>query len=498
MLEKISQANDLHTNGKLDLKGAPSEPLTTPAEVLAYAREHGLSIVDLRFVDFLGLWRHVSVPLSALDEGSFEEGIGYDGSSIVGFQGIEESDLILLPDPRTAVRDPLLAVPTLSLICSVADPLTRRPYDRDARRVAQAAERYLLATGIADTSYWGPEAEFFVFESVRFDNTPQAAYYFLDSDEAVWNSGRNGGAPNLAHRARHKEHYFQSPPVDTLQDMRSEMTLRLAQAGLQVEMHHTEVGSGQQEIDLRYNSLTAMGDWQMWYKYIIKNVARRHGYTATFMPKPIFGDNGSGMHVHNSLWKEGQSLFHDAAGYAALSETALYYIGGILRHSPALLALCAPTTNSYRRLTPGYEAPVNLVYSSRNRSAGIRIPRYSASPSATRIEYRCPDPTANPYLAFAAILMAGLDGIHNKIHPGAPADFDLYELSAEQAAGIPQVPGSLEAALDALQADHDFLLQGGVFSQELIETWIRVKRSREVDPLRLRPHPYEFMLYYDA
>lgn len=497
MLKEMTDSG-LRANGNIKINGNPPKQLTSPKEVLSFAREQGLNIVDLRFVDFMGLWRHVSVPLSAIDEGSFEEGIGYDGSSIVGFQGIQESDLILLPDPASAVPDPLLGVPTLSMICNVADPVTGEPYDRDARRVAQAAERYLRSTGIADTSYWGPEAEFFVFENVRFDNTPEAAYYFLDSDQAVWNTGRNGSAPNLAHRARHKEHYFQSPPVDTMQDMRSEMTLLLHQAGLDVEMHHTEVGGSQQEIDLRFNSLTAMGDWQMWYKYIIKNVARRYGYTATFMPKPVFGDNGSGMHVHNSLWKDGETLFFDEDGYALLSDLALYYIGGILHHSPALLAFCAPTTNSYRRLTPGFEAPVNLVYSSRNRSAGIRIPRYSDSPRAKRIEYRCPDPTANPYLAFAAILMAGLDGIQNKIHPGDPSDFDLYELSPAEATEIKQVPSSLEEALEALEADHDFLLKGGVFSQALIDTWIHVKRSREIDPLRLRPHPYEFLLYYDA
>ncbi|MFW5941566.1 MAG: type I glutamate--ammonia ligase [bacterium] len=478
--------------------GAAPEALSTPKEVLAYGKENGLQIVDLKFVDFLGLWRHVSVPLSALSEESFEEGIGYDGSSIVGFQHIEESDLILLPDATSAVRDPILQAPTLSLICNVYDPVTHTPYSRDARRVAQAAERYLKKTGIADTSYWGPEAEFFLFDDVRFDSTPQAAYYFVDSEASMWNMGRNGSRPNLGHRARHKEHYFQAPPVDTAQDLRSEITRLLHEAGLEVEMHHSEVGGSQHEIDLRYNTLTNMGDWQMWYKYIIKNVARQYGYSATFMPKPIFGDNGSGMHVHNSLWKEGEALFYDADGYAALSKTALYYIGGILHHSPALLAFCAPTTNSYRRLTPGFEAPVNLVYSQRNRSAGIRIPRYSDSPGAKRIEYRCPDPTANPYLAFAAMLMAGIDGIQKRIDPGDPADYDLYELPPAEAAKIDQVPSSLNEALDALEADHDFLLKGDVFTTDLIESWIRIKREREVDPLRLRPHPYEFYLYYDA
>lgn len=497
MLNRLREKTS-DSNGDFGYNGKAPKTLTTAKEVLSFARNNDLQIIDLKFVDLLGLWRHVSVPLSELDEGSFEEGIGYDGSSIVGFQNIEESDLILLPDPATAIPDPMLQVPTLSLICNVYDPVTRTPYSRDARRVARAAERYLVETGIADTSYWGPEAEFFIFEDVRFDNTPQAAYYFLDSDESVWNNGRNGSRPNLGHRARHKEHYFQPPPVDTMQDLRSEMTLLLKQAGLRVEMHHAEVAGSQQEIDLRFDTLTTMGDWQMWYKYIIKNVARRHGYSATFMPKPVFGDNGSGMHVHNSLWKNGEALFFDGEGYAMLSEVALYYIGGILRHSAALLAFCAPTTNSYRRLTPGYEAPVNLVYSQRNRSAGIRIPRYSDSPQAKRIEYRCPDPTANPYLAFAAMLMAGIDGIQKGIDPGDPADFDLYELPPHEAAQVKQVPGSLAEALDALEEDHDFLLKGGVFTPDLIDSWIRIKRQREVDPLRLRPHPYEFYLYYDA
>jgi glutamine synthetase len=496
MLNKTKEMT--FTSSILSKNGKAPAKISSPKEAISYARQHDLNIVDLKFVDFLGLWRHVSVPLETIDEGSFEEGIGYDGSSIIGFQGIEESDLILLPDPATAIKDPVLEVPTLSLICNVYDPVTRMPYSRDARRVAQAAERYLIQTGIADTSYWGPEAEFFVFENVRYDSTPQAAYYFLDSDESVWNNGRNGNRPNLGHRARHKEHYFQPPPTDTLQDLRSRMTLLMRQAGVPVEMHHAEVAGSQQEIDLRFNTLTLMSDWQMMYKYIVKNVAKTYGYTATFMPKPVFGDNGSGMHVHNSLWDKGESLFYDEEGYAMLSETALYYIGGLLQHSAALLAFCAPTSNSYRRLTPGFEAPVNLVYSQRNRSASIRIPRYSDTPKAKRIEYRCPDPTANPYLAFSAILMAGIDGIQKRIHPGEPADYDLYELPPAEAAKIKQVPGSLAEALEALEADHDFLLKGGVFTPDLIETWIHLKREREIDPIRLRPHPYEFYLYYDA
>ena len=496
MIDAVHQ--ETKTNGRRKQSNSGTGALTSAVELLEYARQQDLAIVDLKFVDFLGMWRHVSVPLAVLDEAALEEGIGYDGSSITGFQTIDESDLILIPDPTTAVRDPLLNVPTLSVVCDIYDPISREPYSRDPRRVAQAAERYLVETGIADVSYWGPEAEFFLFENVRFDNTPQGAYYFVDSDAAMWNNGRNGGGPNLAHRARHKAHYFQAPPIDIMQDVRSEMTLLLERVGIPVEMHHAEVAGSQQEIDLKYTSLTRMGDWQMMYKYIIKNVARRHGLSATFMPKPVFEDNGSGMHVHNSLWKDGETLFYDADGYAMLSETARYYIGGILKHSPALLAFCAPTSNSYRRLTPGFEAPVNLVYSSRNRSAGIRIPRYSDSPRAKRIEYRCPDPTANPYLAFSAILLAGLDGIQNQIDPGQPADYDLYELPPEEASNVPQVPGSLAEALDALEADHDFLLKGGVFTADLIEGWIKLKREREVDPLRLRPHPYEFYLYYDA
>jgi len=494
----LTNTSATKTTSTISKNGKSPELITDPKQVLTFAEKVDLQIVDLKFVDFLGQWRHVSIPFEELTEASFEEGIGYDGSSIVGFQGIEESDLILKPDPTTAVQDPILEVPTLSLVCDVYDPVTGQRYSKDARGVAQAAEDYLVKTGIANLSYWGPEAEFFVFDNVRYDNTPQSAYFFVDSEESVWNNGRNGSQPNLGHRARHKEHYFQPPPIDTMQDLRSRMTLLMHQAGLKVEMHHAEVAGSQQEIDLRFNTLTLMSDWQMMYKYIVKNVARNYGYTATFMPKPVFGDNGSGMHVHNSLWKDEEALFYDKEGYAMLSETALYYIGGILKHSAALLAFCAPTSNSYRRLTPGFEAPVNLVYSQRNRSASIRIPRYSDTPKAKRIEYRCPDPTANPYLAFSAILMAGIDGIQNRIHPGDPADYDLFELEPAEAAKINQVPGSLSEALEALEADHDFLLKGSVFSSDLIETWIRLKREREVDSIRLRPHPYEFYLYYDA
>ncbi|GBC84470.1 Glutamine synthetase [bacterium HR11] len=473
--------------------------LTKPQEVIAFAREQGAAIVDLKFVDLLGTWQHASIPVQELTEDVFEEGIGFDGSSIRGFQHIHESDMILIPDPTTAVMDPICEVPTLSLICDVYDPITHRPYSRDPRYIAKKAERYLIQTGIADVSYWGPELEFFIFDSVRYDQNAYSCYYFIDAEEGIWNSGRDQGRPNLGHRPRWKEGYFPVPPVDTLQDIRSEIVLRLIQAGIEVEMHHHEVATaGQCEIDMRFQSLTRMADRVLMYKYIVKNVARAYGRTATFMPKPLFGDNGSGMHTHQSLWKGGRNLFYDERGYAGFSQLGLYYIGGLIKHTPALMAFCAPTTNSYRRLVPGYEAPVNLVYSQRNRSAAIRIPMISTSPKAKRLEYRCPDPTANPYLAFAAMLMAGLDGIRNRIDPGDPLDVDIYELPPEEARKIKQVPGSLEEALRALEEDHAFLLEGGVFTPDVIETWIELKRKREVDAVRLRPHPYEFYLYYDA
>lgn len=480
-------------------EGREHVPLSSPQEVIAYARAQGLKIVDFKFIDLPGTWQHFSAHVSELTEDLFREGIGFDGSSIRGFQAINESDMILIPDPTTAVIDPVCTVPTLSLICNVVDPVTHRPYTRDPRYVAQKAERYLINTGIADVSFWGPEAEFFIFDSIRFDQNAHSAYYYVDTEEGIWNSGRNGTSPNLGHRPRWKEGYFPVPPADTLQDLRSEIILKLIESGVPVEVHHHEVATGGQcEIDMRFNSLTRMADSLMMYKYIVKNVARAHGKTATFMPKPLFQDNGSGMHVHQSLWKAGKPLFFDKDGYAGLSQTALYYIGGLLKHSAALLALVAPTTNSYRRLVPGYEAPVNLVYSRRNRSASVRIPMYSENPKAKRIEYRCPDNTCNPYLAFAAMLMAGLDGIQNKIDPGEPMDLDLYDLEPEEAAKIKQVPGSLSEALDALEADHEFLLKGGVFTEDLLETWIEYKRKKEVDAVRLRPHPYEFYLYYDA
>jgi len=479
--------------------GGQARTLTSAKEVIAYAKELGLKIVDYKFVDLPGTWQHFSSPIEELDESTFAEGVGFDGSSIRGFQQIHESDMLLLPDPTTAVADPVCSVPTLSIVCDVVDPLTHEPYSRDPRYIARKAEAYLKSTGIADTSYWGPEAEFFVFDNVRFEQTQYHGYYFIDSDEGIWNSGRNGGAPNLGHRPRWKEGYFPVAPADQLQDFRSEVILKLAEAGVPVEVHHHEVATaGQCEIDMRFSSLVKMADHLLMYKYVIKNLARAYGKTATFMPKPIWGDNGSGMHVHQSLWKNGQTLMADPAGYAGLSQLAKYYIGGLLKHAPALLAITSPTVNSYHRLVPGFEAPVNLVYSRRNRSAAVRIPMYSENPKAKRIEFRCPDPAANPYLAFAAMLLAGLDGIQNKIDPGEPSDYDLFEHHNGNGKSVKQVPGSLPEALAALEADHKFLLAGGVFTPDVIETWIDYKRNREIDPIRLRPHPYEFYLYYDA
>jgi glutamine synthetase len=472
---------------------------STPEEVISYARELGLKIVDFKFVDLPGTWQHFSIPVEDLNKPLFAEGIGFDGSSIRGFQAINESDMLLMPDPKTAVMDPVCGVPTLSIVCSVYDPVSRKPYSRDPRFVGAKAEQYLKQTGIADVSYWGPEAEFFIFDNVRFDQNQYSGYYFIDSDEGVWNTGLDHGNKNLGYKLRNKEGYFPVPPADSLQDLRSEMILKLIAAGVRAEVHHHEVATaGQAEIDLRYNSLVNMADNLMMYKYVVKNVARAAGKTVTFMPKPVFSDNGSGMHVHQSLWKNGENKFFDKDGYGLTSEMARWYIGGLLAHSPALLAICAPTTNSYRRLVPGFEAPVNLVYSQRNRSAGVRIPMYSSSPAAKRIEYRCPDATCNPYLAFSALLMAGLDGIRNKIDPGEPADFNLYDADPEVVKKIKTVPGSLAETLDALEQDHEFLLAGDVFTKDVIETWLNYKRTREADPVRLRPHPYEFFLYFDA
>ncbi|MFQ3663142.1 MAG: type I glutamate--ammonia ligase [Chloroflexaceae bacterium] len=470
----------------------------TPKDVLKLIKDNGIQIVDTRFTDLFGGWQHYSIPASRLSEDMFEDGLGFDGSSIKGFQVINESDMLMVPDPNSAFIDPTLKVPTLVLICDIIDPITRQPYSRDPRTVAHKAEAYLKSTGIADTAYFGPEAEFFLFSDVRFSQAADHGFYFLDSPEAVWNTGAEVEGGNKAYRIRHKEGYFPVPPTDTLQDIRSEMILKMMEIGIDIELHHHEVATaGQCEIDMRFDSLVNMADKLQKYKYIVRNVARAHGLTATFMPKPIFGDNGSGMHTHQSLWKDGEPLFFDEARYALLSEMAEYYIGGILHHAPALLAICAPTTNSYRRLVPGFEAPINLVYSVRNRSAAIRIPTYSSSPRSRRIEFRAPDGMCNPYLAFAAMLMAGLDGIQNKITPPRPLDVDIYELSPEEKADIRGTPGSLSEALDALEADHAFLLKGNVFTEDVIANYIEGKRKEAV-AIALRPHPYEFMMYYDA
>ena len=469
----------------------------TPKEVVKFAKEHGARMVDLKFMDFPGMWQHFTVPILRLEEVSFEDGFGFDGSSIRGWQAIHVSDMLVIPDPTTAVMDPFTATPTLSLICNIVDPITKEKYTRDPRNITQKAEAYLKSTGIADTAYFGPEAEFFIFDDIRYDQRENCGYYYINSVEGQWNTGAEEN-PNLGYKARFKEGYIPVPPTDSMADIRSEMVLTMEKVGIQVEAQHHEVATaGQAEIDMRFSTLTKSADNLMWYKYILKNVARKHGKTVTLMPKPIFGDNGSGMHTHQSLWKSGQPLFA-GNGYAGLSDMALWYMGGILKHAAALCALVAPTTNSYKRLVPGYEAPVNLAYSSRNRSAGIRIPMYSPSPKTKRIEVRFPDCSCNGYLAFAAMLMAGLDGIQNKIDPGSPLDKDIYELGPEELKDVPSVPGSLDAALTALENDHEFLLRGDVFTQDAIDVWIDYKRKREVDPMRLRPHPYEFVLYYDV
>jgi glutamine synthetase len=472
--------------------------MASPSDVLKMVKEGGYEFVDLRFCDLPGQVQHFTIPATELSEDGFDEGYGFDGSSIRGFQEIQESDMVLVPDPDTAVDDPFRELKTLLLYCFVKDPVTGQAYAKDPRLVARKAEEYLTGTGIADTSYWGPEAEFYIFDSARFDQNQFSAFHEIDSIEGFWNSGTDEPGGNLAYKPRYKEGYFPVPPTDHYQDLRSEMTKRLLAAGVPAELHHHEVGTaGQAEIDIRYDTLLKMADHVTMFKYIVKNTAWAHGKTVTFMPKPIFQDNGSGMHTHQSLWLDGKPLFYDESGYAGLSDMARYYIGGLLHHAGAMLAFAAPTTNSYRRLVPGYEAPVNLVYSQRNRSAAVRIPLYSRKPEAKRLEFRCPDPSANPYLAFAAMLMAGLDGIANKMDPGAPVDKDLYDLPPEELAQVPSVPGSLEESLDALEADHEFLLAGGVFTEDLIADWVSYKRAREVDEIRLRPHPWEFALYYD-
>ena len=474
----------------------------TPEDVIKLIRDEGIEIIDLKFTDLPGTLQHVGVPPNEVTEDLFANGTGFDGSSIRGFQTIDESDMLLVPDPNTAVIDPVYNIKTLSLLCNIRDPLTGSAYTRDPRYVAQKAEAYLSSSDIGDTSYWGPEAEFFIFDSARFDQDAHSAHYIVDSDEGIWNSSNtyqlDGKTLNKGYRPRHKGGYFPVPPVDTLSDIRSEMVIEMQKFGMVIEKQHHEVATaGQGEIDIVYDTLTKTADNIMIYKYLVKNVAARHGKTATFMPKPLFGDNGTGMHTHQSIWKDGANIFW-GDGYAHMSDTMKYYIGGLLRHAPALLAFAAPTTNSYRRLVPGFEAPVNLAYSARNRSACCRIPVYFDTPPAKRIEFRCPDPTANPYFAFSAMLLAGIDGIRNQIDPGDPLDVDLYDLSPEEAANVQQVPGSLEEVLDALEADHEFLLTGDVFTSDLIETWLDYKRTNEVDEMRLRPHPYEFFLYYDA
>ncbi len=468
----------------------------TPKNVLAMCRENDVKAIDLRFMDFPGLWQHTTIPASQLNEDTFDDGLGFDGSSIRGWQQINESDMLLVPQPDTAFMDPFTSLPTLNMICNIQDPITREDYSRDPRSVARKAVAYLQSSGIADTAYFGPEAEFFVFDDIRYDQRPNEGYFHIDSIEAEWNRGRVEG-PNLGYKIRHKEGYFPCPPMDQMMDIRNEMMQALIDAGIEVECQHHEVGTaGQSEIDLRFNEMVKMADQLMMYKYIIKNVARRHNKTATFMPKPIYGDNGSGMHVHLSLWKDELPLFAGDS-YAGLSDIGLYAIGGILRHAPAVLAFTNPTTNSYKRLVPGYEAPVNLAYSQRNRSAACRIPMYSQSPNSKRVEFRCPDPSCNPYLAFSALLLAAIDGVQNKIDPGEPLDKDIYDLPPEELADVPKTPGTLAEALDALEADHQFLLRGDVFTQDVIDTWLWYKRTNEVDALRLRPHPYEFCLYYD-
>ena len=470
----------------------------TPADdVLSYIKSKKIKFVDLKFMDFPGQWQHFTVPVSQISKDSFSDGYGFDGSSIRGWKVINESDMLIIPDAKTMFLDPFIAEPTLSLICDVFEPATKEKYSRCPRNIAQKAADHLINTGIADTAFFGPEAEFFIFDDVRFDSKPNGSFYSVDSSEGRWNSGKEEG-PNLGYKPRYKEGYFPVPPSDKLMDLRNEMVSTLIDCGVDVEAQHHEVASGGQcEIDLRFTPLVRAADQLLMFKYIVKNTATKHNKTVTYMPKPIQGDNGSGMHVHTSLWKKGKPLFA-GSGYAGLSETALYFIGGILKHASSLLAFTNPTTNSYKRLVPGFEAPVNLAYSQRNRSAAIRIPMYSSSPKAKRVEFRCPDPSSNPYLAFSAILMAGLDGVINRIDPGEPLDKDIYDLPPEELKNVPSTPGSLEEAIKVLANDHEYLLKGDVFTEDVIETWINYKMSKEIKPMALQPHPYEFALYYDV
>jgi glutamine synthetase len=494
------------THSPLTIQEFTDSAQPTAANVLEMARKHGVRMVDFKFTDLPGMWQHISLSIHGLEESAFEEGLGFDGSSIRGFQEISESDMILIPDPSTAVIDPFHEQKTVSIVCNIFDPITREPYSRDPRYVAQKAEGYLLETGIADTCFMGPEAEFFVFDHVAFDQTVNKAFYEVDSEQGFWNRGAgfgngamNGSGGNLGYTLRPQEGYFPAAPSDTHSDLRARMVVVLEDMGIECEFHHHEVSAGgQAEIDLKFDKLLRMGDKLQTYKYVVKNVAHQAGKSATFMPKPLFEENGSGMHVHQSLFGGGENVMYDFNGYGLMSREALNYIGGLIKHGRALMAFCAPTTNSYRRLTPGYEAPVNLCYSQRNRSAACRIPVYSPAPKAKRVEFRPPDPTANPYLAFSAMMMAGLDGIQQRIDPGLPVDRDLFELAAEELEKIGSVPGSLDDAMDALEADHEFLLKGGVFTEDLIETWIDYKRTEECDSVRLRPHPWEFALYYDV
>ncbi len=466
-------------------------------KVFKMIKDQGVKFVDFKFIDLPGIWQHVTVPVHRLEEDSFEDGFGFDGSSIRGFKVIHESDMLMMPDPKTAFIDPFVDVKTISFICDIVDPLTKERFSRCARGVAHKAEQYLLSTGLADTAFMGAEAEFFIFDDVRFDTNGNNSYYHVDSIEGRWNSGSDE-KPNLGYKPRYKEGYYPVPPTDHQMNLRNEMVVNMMNAGLDVETQHHEVASGgQAEIDLKFQPLLKHADDMMLFKYIIKNTAVARGKTATFMPKPLFGDNGSGMHVHQSLWKAGKPLFY-GNGYASLSQMALHYIGGLLKHAPALCAITNPTTNSYKRLVPGFEAPVNLAYSQRNRSASVRIPMYSSSPKSKRIEFRCPDASGNPYLQFSAMLLAGLDGIINKIDPGEPLDKDIYDLEPEELSKVPKAPGSLQEALNNLEKDHDFLLQGDVFTKDVIKNWLHYKRTKEVDPMRLRPHPYEFFLYFDC
>jgi len=469
----------------------------TPKEVLEFAKKNKARVVDLRFLDLPGLWQHFTVPMSELKESSFEDGFGFDGSSIRGWQAIHHSDMLVVPDATTAKMSPFFKESTLVLIGNIVDPVTREQYTRDPRYIAQKAEAYLKSTGIGDTAYFGPEAEFFIFDDIRFESSSHRSFYEIDSIEGIWNSGREE-CPNLGYKPRHKEGYFPVPPMDKFQDIRTEMLLTLEQLGIDVECQHHEVATaGQAEIDMVFKPLLQMGDQLMWYKFVLKNVANKYGHTLTFMPKPLYGDNGTGMHVHTSIWKGGKPLF---AGdkYAGLSDMGLWAIGGLLKHAPAICAFTNPITNSYKRLVPGFEAPVNLAYSSRNRSASVRIPMYSPSPKAKRLEYRPPDPSCNGYMAFSAMLLAMLDGIENKLDPGDPLDKDIYDLPPEELAKVPSTPGSLEEALENLKKDHEFLMKGDVFTQDVIDMWISYKIKNEINPVRLRPHPHEFYLYFDV